>query len=165
VKRTSPRGRGVEIHEKLEKSDSLEQNINEMVQLSRQAIELYRSSKQVSLYSKPIILYYSFAKLARILFLSTYQTKKVVGNHGLTLKDSSIIIKKSGAFARFHDSYIVPWHRGHSISISNSVNTGSSFCSGTPDSSIASRTFSSGSVFGGTSFVRPCLGMTDIYQK
>gem|GEM_PF-6219522 len=48
-------------------------------------------------------------------------------------------------------------HRGHSISLSSSVNTGSTFCSGRLDSSNVSRAGFLGSGFGGTSLVRPGL--------
>ena len=41
-----------------------------------------------------------------VLFLSTYKSKEAIGNHGLSLTDSTTIsCKKTGAFARFHDSY------------------------------------------------------------
>jgi hypothetical protein len=57
------------------------------------------------------------------------------------------------------------WHLGHSISLFNSVSTGSSICSSKLASSNVSRASLAGSVFGGTSFVRPCLGMIYIFQK
>ena len=97
---------GPELLQKLEKSDNLDMNVKEIVTLTKQSIELYRSSKQVSFYSKPIILYYSYAKLARVLFLSTYKSKKAVGNHGLSFPDTKIVeCKRTGSFARFHDCY------------------------------------------------------------
>jgi hypothetical protein len=46
-----------------------------------------------------------------------------------------------------------PLHLGHSISMSNSDNTGSSFCSDELDSSMTRLSFSS-RVLGGTSLVR-----------
>jgi hypothetical protein len=55
----------IEIHEKLTEFDDLHRNATEIVSLTKQAIELYKSSKRASLYSRPIILYYSYAKLAR----------------------------------------------------------------------------------------------------
>ncbi len=39
----------IEFHEKLELSDNLKTNTREIVALTKQAIELYRSSKQESL--------------------------------------------------------------------------------------------------------------------
>lgn len=95
--------RGIEFHETLD-FGYVEMNAKEIVSLTKQAIELCRSSKQTSLYSKPITLYYSYAKLGRVLFLSTYKSKQAVQKHGLALVNNAIICK-SGAFARFHDSY------------------------------------------------------------
>lgn len=96
----------IEMHEKLTKFDDLHRIATEIVSLAKQAIELYKSSKQASLFSRPITLYYSYAKLARILYLSTYKSKQTIGKHGITLEDNqSIICLKTGAFARFHDSY------------------------------------------------------------
>ncbi|MGH9926414.1 MAG: YaaC family protein [Nitrososphaera sp.] len=96
----------IEIYEKLTEHDDLHRNTTEIVSLTKQAIELYKSSKQASMYSRPITLYYSYAKLARILYLSTYKSKQAIGKHGITLKDNqSIICLRTGAFARFHDSY------------------------------------------------------------
>ena len=95
--------KGIEFHEILDFSN-VKKNAMEIVSLTKQAIELYKSSKQTSLYSKPITLYYSYAKLGRVLFLSTYKSKPAVLKHGLALENNAIICK-SGAFARFHDSY------------------------------------------------------------
>jgi hypothetical protein len=96
----------IEMHEKLIKPNDLHNNATEIVSLTKQAIELNKSSKQASLYSRPITLYYSYAKLARILYLSTYKSKQAKGRHGITLEDNlSITCLKYGAFARFHDSY------------------------------------------------------------
>lgn len=95
--------KGIEFHEILD-LNNVQSNANEIVLLSKQAVELYRSSKQSSLYSKPITLYYSYAKLGRVLFLSTYKSRQVVRHHGLELRNNAIVCR-SGAFARFHDSY------------------------------------------------------------
>lgn len=83
---------------------NVRRNAKEIVLLTKQAVELYRSSKQASLYSKPITLYYSYAKLGRVLFLGAYKSKQAIHHHGLTL-DNNAIKCKSGAFARFHDSF------------------------------------------------------------
>ena len=53
-------------------------------------------------------------------------------------------------------------HLGHSISMSSSGSTGSSFCSCGLDSSITSRTGFSGFIFGGTSLVRLCFDIVII---
>jgi hypothetical protein len=89
-----------------QENDDINRNTKEITLLARQAIELYRASQQVSIYAKPILLYYSYTKLARILFLSTYKSETATGKHGLSLGDNtSIICQKAGAFAHFHDSY------------------------------------------------------------
>jgi hypothetical protein len=94
------------MHEVLSDNGDIEPNAREITLLARQAIELYRASQVASIYAIPITLYYSYTKLARILFLSTYKSEKEVGKHGLSLKDDkSVICQKRGAFARFHDSY------------------------------------------------------------
>jgi hypothetical protein len=85
---------------------NLEHNANEITLLTKQSIELYRASQIVSIYVRPILLYYSYVKLARVLFLSTYQSVDAKGNHGLTLVNNECItVKSDGAFQRFHDSY------------------------------------------------------------
>jgi hypothetical protein len=54
----------------------------------------------------PILLYYSYNKLARVLFLCTYQPVEAKGKHGLTLGDNEgIKVQRNGAFQRFHDTY------------------------------------------------------------
>jgi hypothetical protein len=85
---------------------NLEQNATEITLLTKQAIELYKASQLHSIYAKPILLYYSYINLARVLFLSTYQLVEAKGNHGISLGDTeSITIQRNGAYQRFHDSY------------------------------------------------------------
>lgn len=68
-----------------------------MTILTRQAIELYRASRIVSIYARPILLYYSYTKLARVLFLGTYKSEEAIGNHGLSLQNNaSIICQRDG---------------------------------------------------------------------
>jgi hypothetical protein len=96
----------IEIHHVLAEKGGIKSNAKEITLLSRQAIELYQSSQAASIYSRPITLYYSYTKLARVLFLATYKSEETSGTHGLSLKDNnSIVCQKRGAFARFHDSY------------------------------------------------------------
>ncbi|MGA9154506.1 MAG: hypothetical protein WBZ36_28305 [Candidatus Nitrosopolaris sp.] len=73
--------------------------------LVRQAIELYKSSQLASIYARPIVLYYSYTKLARILFLSTYKLDEAKGKHGLSFRDNNVMCQKHGTFTRFHDSF------------------------------------------------------------
>src|SRR5215212_4191162 len=80
-------------------------NAKEIVHMTRQAIELYKASQTVSLYAKPVLLYYSYTRLARVLFLATYEqntTHKVA--HGLKMVSNDVSCLKAGAFARFQDS-------------------------------------------------------------
>jgi hypothetical protein len=96
----------IEIHEPLSSSQDLESNAKEIVHTVKQAIEIYKASQTVSLYAKPILLYYSYARLARVLYLSTYKKDESEGKtHELEMRDSDIICLRSGAFSRFHDSY------------------------------------------------------------
>jgi hypothetical protein len=102
----SNEGNVVEIHQILSENNDIQVNAKEITLLARQAIELYRSSQTASIYARPIILYYSYSRLARILFLSVYKSEKATGKHGLSLKDGkSVICQKRGAFPRFHDSF------------------------------------------------------------
>ena len=95
----------IEIHEPLSDNKDIESNAKEIVHTIKQAIEIYRVSQIVS-YAKPILLYYSYARLARVLYLSTYKKDESEGKtHGLEMRDSDIICLRSGAFSRFHDSY------------------------------------------------------------
>lgn len=91
------------------KSD-LNKNILEITIASKQAIEILEASKNVSLNSKPVLLYYSYIRLARILFLSTYNVKynrtPSSKTHGLEFtEDMEVKCKKAGAFPRFQDSF------------------------------------------------------------
>jgi hypothetical protein len=96
----------VEIHEPLCRSEEIDKNAREIIHTIKQAIEIYRASQTVSLYAKPILLYYSYARLARVLYLSTYKKDESEGKtHGLEMRDADIICLRSGAFSRFHDSY------------------------------------------------------------
>jgi len=74
----------VEIHEILSTNRDIEHNATEITLLTRQSIELYRASQQVSIYVRPILLYYSYVRLARVLFLNTYKSKEAKNKHGLT---------------------------------------------------------------------------------
>jgi hypothetical protein len=95
------------IHQLLSDKKEIESNAEEIIILVKQAIELYKSSQNSSIYAKPLLLYYSYAKLQRILFLSTYKSAPATGAHGLSYSPDNkcIICHKDGAFVRFHDSY------------------------------------------------------------
>jgi hypothetical protein len=96
----------IEIHEPLSYSQDIDSNANEIVHTVKQAIEIYTASQTSSLYAKPILLYYSYARLARVLYLSTYKKSASESKtHGLELQGNDIRCLRSGAFSRFHDSY------------------------------------------------------------
>lgn len=88
-------------------SRNMNHNATEITLLARQAIEFYRASQLITLYSKPILLYYPYIKLARILFLSTYEKLERKTGHGLQLDNSNdrFTVLRNGSFQRFHDSY------------------------------------------------------------
>jgi len=104
-------GKQVEVYEQLADSNrqSLDPNISEIVTDAKQAVEIYRASKNVSIISKPILIYYSFIMLARIMFLCTYKKNysKLLrtDTHGLDFVGvTDVKCKMVGAFPRFHDS-------------------------------------------------------------
>ncbi len=83
----------LDVYEILSPSSGIiSQNAAEITLLARQAIEFYKASQQISLHAKPILLYYSFICLARILFLNTYEAIDGTIGHGLKLDKLSIII-------------------------------------------------------------------------
>jgi YaaC-like Protein len=91
--------------------EQVDVNTEEICITVKQAMELYNASKNVTMYAKPIILYYCYTKLARILFLSTYglnfEPQRGTRTHGLTLKDNDVMCLRVGAFVRFYDSFSV----------------------------------------------------------
>jgi hypothetical protein len=99
----------LDVYEILSDTSRLGQNAEEITILARQAIELHKASQEISLRTKPILLYYCYVCLARILFLSTYEgSERMVATkgHGLKLiNDDYFTVMKNGSFQRFHDSY------------------------------------------------------------
>jgi hypothetical protein len=78
----------------------------EITNNAKQARAFFFASKQLSLLSKPILLFYAFEKLANLLMLSTFQVNEESQfSHGITYKNDLISIKNKGLFQRFHDSY------------------------------------------------------------
>lgn len=85
---------------------NVDNNAHEIIQTVRQAIEIYKTSQMVSLSARPVLLYYCYTRLARILFLSTYREDGHFSRtHGLRMNFNDIICKEDGTFQRFHDSY------------------------------------------------------------
>jgi len=87
-------------------SGIISQNAAEITLLARQAIEFYKASQQISLHAKPILLYYSYICLTRILFLNTYEAIDGIIGHGFKLDNNEdFTVLRNGSFQRFHDSY------------------------------------------------------------
>ena len=91
---------------------NLENNAEQITHTTRQAIEFYKASQTVSMYAKPILLYYCYRRLAHILFLATHESsydkaERGSDTHGLKRDDlgNNIICKPAGIFARLQDSY------------------------------------------------------------
>lgn len=97
----------VEILSPLQLSDINDELITEISNNARQARDFYMVSKQLPLLSKPILLFYSFEKLANVLIFLTFKINE--GNrysHGLTYyKGEPVKVKSLGLFQRFHDCY------------------------------------------------------------
>jgi len=96
----------IEVYEPLSNDKNIKNNAREIGYTIRQAIELYKASQTVSLYAKPVLLYYSYTRLARALFLATYKKNTTHKEaHGLRMDSNDVRCLKAGAFARFQDSF------------------------------------------------------------
>lgn len=76
---------------------------------SKQARDFFFLSKQLPLLSKPVMLFYAFEKLIRMLIFSTFKIRRAKGSkdkqisrHGL-IYYSSISVKPFGLFPLLHD--------------------------------------------------------------
>lgn len=97
---------GIQHYSLISNNRETETNANEIVLLTRQAIEFYKGSKFITSHVRPILLYYSFTRLARVLFLSTYsQDRSHKKQHGIKFEGETLTCLPNGGFARFHDSY------------------------------------------------------------
>ncbi|MGC1132947.1 MAG: YaaC family protein [Nitrososphaeraceae archaeon] len=97
---------GIQHCSLISKDKEVETNANEIILLIRQAIEFYKGSKFITPDVKPILLYYSFTRLARVLFLSTYsQDRSHKKMHGIKFEGDTLTCLPNGGFARFHDCY------------------------------------------------------------
>lgn len=103
----------IDTYTPLSDDSNLEGNAEAITHTARQAIKIYRASQSVSIYAKPILLYYCYRRLANILFLATYEStfqkaERSSDTHGLTIDrrdKNNIICKPAGTFARLQDSY------------------------------------------------------------
>jgi hypothetical protein len=73
---------------------------------TKQARDFYLSSKPLPLISKPVLLHYTFEKLANILALVTYKKPYSAYAHGLSYHPPEPIqVRRNGLFQIFHDCY------------------------------------------------------------
>jgi hypothetical protein len=71
---------------------------------AKQALDFYYAYENISMLSKPILLFYSFEKLARMMTLFSTKVQNV-GYHGLTYRKGAIVVMQEGLFCQFHDCY------------------------------------------------------------
>jgi hypothetical protein len=80
--------------------------IPEIMNNTKQARDFYLSSKTLPLVSKPVVLHYTFEKLANILALITFRDPHSKYAHGLSYHPPGpIIVSPKGLFQIFHDCY------------------------------------------------------------
>lgn len=81
------------------------QRIIKIVAATRQAKDLYLSYIHVAPISKPILLLYSFERLASVLIEAKNPNAPVRRNHGIGYSEGKIQIKRNGLFRHFHSCY------------------------------------------------------------
>src|SRR4029078_11590331 len=107
------------LTESIIKDDEL---IVRITNCARQAREFYDASKSLPLLTKPILVMYTFEKLAELLVLTTFDfmgyekdDKRKKYTHGVHYEEKDefpIQVKPNGLFSFFHDC-----HGGHSPKI------------------------------------------------
>jgi hypothetical protein len=75
-----------------------------------QAKDIYFAAKSLSRLSKPILLFYSFEKLAQLIYIITFKEKRDRITHGLSYPskidgERTINIQESGLFQKFHSTF------------------------------------------------------------
>jgi hypothetical protein len=97
------------------------------VNIAKQARDFYLSSKELPLMSKPVLLHYTFEKLANILALVTF-TEPYSNVHGLKYRRGEPIkINLNGLFSIFHDCYSEDpsiYLEGYEFELEDVVNAG-----------------------------------------
>ena len=80
--------------------------IPEIMNNAKQAQDFHFSSKLLPLISKPVVLHYTFEKLANILALVTFREPYSAYAHGLSYyPPKPIVVGRNGLFQIFHDCY------------------------------------------------------------
>lgn len=97
--------KNLEVFKPIRVSD-IKKNIPELMNNTKQARDFYLSSKTLPLVSKPVVLHYTFEKLANILALVTFREPHSKYAHGLSYHPPRpIIVRPTGLFQIFHDCY------------------------------------------------------------
>lgn len=121
------KGFDVERLEPIEIND-LDKVVDEVSGNAKQTRDFYLASKQLPLLSRPLLLHYSFEKLANILILLTYKITDDTYSHGLTFyRNKPINVKRKGLFQRFHDCYSLDpgiYCEGRAFNFENVLNAG-----------------------------------------
>jgi hypothetical protein len=95
----------LEVFNPIRVSD-IKKNTPEIMNNTKQARDFYLSSKTLPLLSKPVVLHYTFEKLANILALITFREPSSLYAHGLTYwPPKPIRVAPNGLFQIFHDCY------------------------------------------------------------
>lgn len=81
------------------------QRLIKIVAAVRQAKDLYHSYINVAPISKPILLLYSFKRLASVLIEVRNPKAPVRRNHGIAYSDGKIQIRQNGLFRHFDSCY------------------------------------------------------------
>lgn len=80
--------------------------IPEIMNNTKQARDFYLSSKTLPLVSKPVVLHYTFEKLANILVNITFREPSSIYTHGLSYyPPKPIHVARKGLFQIFHDCF------------------------------------------------------------
>lgn len=81
--------------------------VREIANNARQSRDFFASAKTMPMISKPILLFYSFEKLAEIAILNTFVKTEPTFAHGLAFdpKTSTVKVLNEGLFAKLHDCY------------------------------------------------------------
>jgi hypothetical protein len=82
----------------------MKSNATTIANNARQAIDFYFAYRTISIFSKPILLLYSFEKLAYMLVLSSKGVQNI-RHHGLSYGSGKILVREAGLFSHFHDCY------------------------------------------------------------
>jgi hypothetical protein len=82
-----------------------EKIVREIALNARQTRAFYETSKNMSELTRPIILFYSFEKLANVILLNTFEHIPDSFSHGLSYHNGVLYIMKEGLFPRLHDCY------------------------------------------------------------